>query len=48
MMKKEKSQMTYNQKKNKTEMNCSMTIMKNMILYLSMIILNQQKKTNSK
>ena len=40
--------MTSNQKKNKAEIHWSMTTMKNMILYLSIIILKQPNKIKNK
>ena len=48
MMNKNKYQMKSNQNKKKAEMNCRMTTMKNMILYLIVIILKYPKKRNSK
>ena len=48
MTKKEKSWMTSNQKKNKSEMNWSMKKMKNVRLYLIIIILKQTKNRKSK
>ena len=48
MVKKEKYQITSSQKKKKKHINCSMTTMNNMRLYLSIIILKQMKKRESK
>ena len=48
MIKKDKYQITYNQKNNKADINWSTTTIKNMILYLSIIILKKTKKRNNK